>query len=281
MYPYPIFTLFGLDVYLYGVMIATGMLGCFFTLWGFSKKKGISQDLVDFIFYDGMAAIAIGFVGATLVQSVLNYLKNPEGGFEVGGMSFMPGFICGALAFFGIYLLWRKKLKSRMTDILPLLPSCVLIAHGFGRIGCFFAGCCYGAPTDFFLGVVFPRGSHAYLNGAARHPTQLYEATFLFLAYGILSYLYLKRNFKHTLSAYFCSYAVFRFLIEFVRDDERGANILGLSPSHFWSIWLFLAGVGAYFFVNYLNGKRAEELKNEKTDAPAPDSTENGEEGQQ
>ncbi len=274
MLPYPIFELFGLEVYMYGVMIAVGMLCCFLTLWGFAKIKKIDENLIDFLFYDGVAAIAVGFVGATLVQSVLNYLKNPAGGFSIGGMSFMPGFICGAGAFFGIYLLWRKRLKGRMIDVLPLLPSCVLVAHGFGRIGCFFAGCCYGAPTDSFLGVAFPRGSHAYLNGAARHPTQLYEAAFLFIAYGVLSYFYLKRNFKHTVSVYFCSYAVFRFLIEFVRDDERGANILGLSPSQFWSIWLFLAGIGVYFLVDYLNKKRDEELKSQAEEVPAADAKE-------
>lgn len=247
-----------LNVHMYGVMIAVGMLCCFCVLWGYSALKKVSGELVDFVYFDGIAAIAVGFGGAMLVQAILNYIKHPEAGFNLGeGMSFLPGLILGAVAFFGIYLLRRKHLTGRMVDIAPMLPCCVLIAHGFGRIGCFFAGCCYGKVTDSWIGVVFPDIAPA---GAARIPTQLIEAGFLFLMFGVLSFLYLKYNFRHTVAVYFASYGVFRFIIEFFRDDDRGAFIGPFSPSQVWSVGLVAAGVVAYFFMKKLYAIRDAEL---------------------
>jgi phosphatidylglycerol:prolipoprotein diacylglycerol transferase len=123
-----------------------------------------------------------------------------------------------------------------LLDILSLAPCCITVAHAFGRIGCFFAGCCYGKPTDSFLGVQFPKLP------VPVHPTQLYEAAFLFFLFGSFSYLLLRRNFRHNLSLYLISYGVFRFAMEFLRNDHRGALVSGLSPSQFWSILMVVLG---------------------------------------
>lgn len=256
MLPGALFSIGPFSVHMYGVMIAIGLLACFLVLWYYSKKKNIDPSFVDFVFYDGIAAIVLGFGGGMLFQAFYNYLEHPENGFRFGsGMTFIGGLIAGAAVFLIGYFAFRKKLKGLLVDILSILPCCILVAHGFGRIGCFFAGCCYGVETDSFLGVKFPGLPNPV------HPTQLYEAAFLFIMFGICSYLVLKKDFQYNLPLYLASYGVFRFLIEFLRGDDRGAFVGVLSPSQFWSIGMILMAVAVYFGLRYFLGKRKEELK--------------------
>ncbi len=242
--------------YMYGLMIAVGILACFGLLFYFGKKRKVEEGFLDFIFYNGIAAIAFGFLTAALFQGFYDYIENPEAGFHPfdGGITFIGGLIGGAAIFLVIYFIFRKKYKSKLIDVISFLPCCILIAHAFGRVGCFFAGCCYGKPTDSFLGVQFPGMTEKV------HPTQLYEAAFLFALFAICFLLYWKKNFKHNLSLYLLCYGVFRFLIEYVRNDDRGALIVGISPSQFWSLLMVVASVGVYFLLEWAYKKRAAEL---------------------
>lgn len=248
MLPEPI--LFGF-VHMYGLMIAIGILGTFITLTLGGKRLGINEKFLDFTFFLGIGAIVIGFVSASLFQAVYNYIENPEAGFNFGqSMTFMGGLIGGVVSFLIIYFIVRNKLSGRIVDVISLVPCCITIAHGFGRIGCFFAGCCYGIETDSFLGVKFPHLDHPV------HPTQLYEAAFLFILFGVMLFLLLKFNFRHNMSVYLISYGIFRFLLEFIRGDHRGELVTGISPSQFWSIPMVLLGVALVFLLNYLQKKR-------------------------
>ena len=152
----------------------------------------------------------------------------------------------------------RKKLTGKIIDILPIAPACICIAHSFGRLGCFFAGCCGGKLAqegDFFrfLAVNFPASSE--LSGL-RYPTQLFECIFLFILFVILFLLVFKKNFKYGFVVYLGAYGIWRFLIEFVRDDDRGSFIPGLSPSQFWSILMVLGAIPMYFLLKHLVEKR-------------------------
>lgn len=252
MLPDPIF----LNIHMYGVMIAVGILCAFLTLFYLTKKKGVDVRFTDFIFYNGIASIVVGFGFATLFQSTYNYIKNPSAGFELGsGMTFIGGLIGGVACFLAIYFIFRKKYTTRLYEVISLLPCGILIAHAFGRIGCFFAGCCYGKETDSFLGVQFPDLPHPV------HPTQLYEAAFLFVLFAVSVYLILKKDFKHNLSLYLIAYGVFRFLIEYVRGDDRGELVGFVSPSQFWSILMVVAGVAIIFVMNRILNKAAQSEK--------------------
>ena len=252
MLPDPIF----LNIHMYGVMIAVGILCAFLTLFYLTKKKGVDVRFTDFIFYNGIASIAVGFGFATLFQSTYNYIKNPSAGFELGsGMTFIGGLIGGVACFLAIYFIFRKKYTARLYEVISLLPCSILIAHAFGRIGCFFAGCCYGKETDSFLGVQFPDLPHPV------HPTQLYEAAFLFVLFAVSVYLILKKDFKHNLSLYLIAYGVFRFLIEYVRGDDRGELVGFVSPSQFWSILMVVAGVAIIFVMNRILNKAEQSEK--------------------
>ena len=79
--------------------------------------------------------------------------------------------------------------------------------------------------------------------------------------FGITLYLVLKKDFKHNLSLYLISYGIFRFLIEYVRGDDRGELVGFITPSQFWSVFMVLAGVAMIFVMNHILVKAA---KNEK-----------------
>ena len=254
MYDKPILGIF----HLYGIMIAVGILCCFLLLFYYGKKRKIDSKFIDFVFYNAIASIALGFFSAALFQATYNYIDNPEAGFDLGGgITFIGGLIGGVATFLILYAIFRKKFEGKILDILSFAPCCITIAHAFGRVGCFFAGCCYGLPTDSALGIVFP--NKPYLG--AVHPTQLYEAIFLFLLCAVIFVLVMKWNFKHGLSVYLVAYGIFRFFIEYLRNDDRGGFIPGISPSQFWSICMVVIGIALIFLVEYLwKVRKKEEL---------------------
>ncbi len=264
--------------YMYGLMIAVGILACFGVLFLFGKKKNVESRFIDFVFYNAIVAIALGFGAAALFQATYNYIDNPAEGFHLnGGITFIGGLIGGAGSFLVGYFIFRKRYNAKLVDILPFAPCCILIAHAFGRVGCFFAGCCHGKPTDSFLGIQFPGMHHKV------HPTQLYEAIFLFALFAVCFLLAWKKNFRHNLSVYLIAYGIFRFFIEFLRGDDRGKLLGIVSPSQFWSICMVLLGIALIFLLEPAFKKRAAELAaapTEGTEEPKKEQEEGTEDEQ-
>jgi phosphatidylglycerol:prolipoprotein diacylglycerol transferase len=156
--------------------------------------------------------------------------------FWQGGLAYYGGLLLAAPA--GLWYAKKKQLGvARMADLCS-----PVIAFGlfFGRMGCFLNGCCYGKETDLPWGVDFPTvPGHAHV-----HPTQLYEAIGCL---GIFAFLYWvvrprKRRHGDVFAALLVLYGLLRFLLEFLRDDERGA-FLGISTSQWIGIPLVLWGV--------------------------------------
>ena len=171
-------------------------------------------------------------------------------------MTFFGGLVGGVIIFLiGYKVVIKKRYPESkfINDILIIAPACITLAHGLGRIGCFFAGCCYGIETDSIWGVKFPHLDHNV------YPTQLYEAIFLILLSGILSLLAFKYKNKYTMPIYLASYGIFRFLIEFIRGDDRGAFLFDLiSPSQVFSIICVLISVGLSIYLFKINIKETE-----------------------
>ncbi len=245
MLPDPIFTIFGRGIYMYGIMIAVGILACFLVLYGYGKLLNVSTKLLDFCFYNGIGSIVVGFGGAALWQAFYNYIDNPARGFRFGsGITVVPGLVCGAGFFLLIYFtIYRRISEERLLSMLPIAPCCILIAHAFGRVGCFFAGCCHGRVSDSIFAIKFPEEFQKVL------PTQLWEAIFLFLLFGVCSFLLLKYKYRLTLPLYTFTYGIFRFINEFFRGDSRGSFIPGLSPTQFWCILIVIGSVPMYILL--------------------------------
>jgi phosphatidylglycerol:prolipoprotein diacylglycerol transferase len=183
-------------------------------------------------------AVAYGF--AFFFDALFHYFD--DGIFE-GGITFIAGMLGGVGCFMILIRIFMKEEKGNILNIMNLIIPAVPLAHGFGRLGCFSVGCCYGKPTDGIFGVLFPEGTNPYSDGIREriHPTQLYEALFLFLLFIVLRKFPKIKNYR--LSIYLMSYGVFRLILEaFFRGDSRG-KLFGMDPSFLLSIIIIVAGV--------------------------------------
>lgn len=230
----------------YGLMIVIGFL---FGLWlaiRRGNREGIAREIiVDLSFYLLLSAL----IGSKLLHVIifwssyvadiphlwsepiklLNYLGS--------GLVFFGGFLAAVPT--GIIYVRRHGLSVwQMADIIaPSIP----LAHGFGRIGCFLAGCCYGKECDLPWAVVFTNEESLAPLHVHLHPTQLYEALFNFALAASLVVLspYLRR-YGQLFWTYVMAYAIGRSVIEFFRDDERGSILGGvLSTSQVIALVLF------------------------------------------
>ena len=155
------------------------------------------------------------------------------------------GFVVfgGIIGGIGTAILYCRAKGLKFLPFFDTLMPSVALAQGFGRIGCFLAGCCYGKETGSPLSVTFTDSSFAP-NGVALVPTQIYSSILDFLNYFIL--LIILKNQKkdgETAAAYLIFYSAGRFVLEFFRGDLARGNVGALSTSQFISIFTFAAGI--------------------------------------
>ncbi len=249
-------------LYGYGLMIAIGLLACFLVMYGYGKYFGASGKLLDFCFYTAIGAVVVGFGGAALFQALYNFIADPSKGFRFSGITVIPGVVTGAAFFLAIYFgIYRLLSKERIYVMIPIAPCCITIAHAFGRIGCFLGGCCYGREGKNFFSVHFPANN--FRGEIDAIPTNLYEAIFLFVLFGVCTFLLFRFKYRLTFPLYLMSYGIWRFFIEFLRGDSRGSFIPGLSPSQFWAILLILGSIPFFIllsrFYKKMDAKKAAE----------------------
>lgn len=248
-----------LGISLYEVFVMLGMLFALFTADKIGARKGFSVGLQKQLILCALAGILSGFFGAILFQGFYEFLDT--GDFSLSaGMTFYGGILVGVPVFLAVWFWGSKpfKVDREAREKFPILSNmCAWIlpfAHGLGRLGCFFVGCCHGRKTNAWYGVM--------MDGVKVVPVQLYEALFLFLLAGGILALYILREKGKTkgnlplLPMYMIGYGVWRFFIEFARGDERGQTIVPfLSPSQLVAVVMILGGI-AYFLVWYFVSKR-------------------------
>jgi phosphatidylglycerol:prolipoprotein diacylglycerol transferase len=243
-----LFEIGGVTIYMYGFMIAIGAITAFSYMgWRAKKEFGTSYSKSNDLFILLLLAGIVGGKFFMIFESPAYYLSHP------GKLISSSGFVFyGSLIFCIAAMLWFFR-KNRMPTLamLDVMAIVTCIVHGFGRIGCFMAGCCYGLPTDSVFGVVFtdPACQAKPLNEPI-HPTQLYEAGFIFLLMAALMILKQRKKFDgQVFLIYLMCYAVGRSIIETFRGDvARGFVIEGIiSNSQFISI--LLATAALYFYV--------------------------------
>ncbi|RMG86047.1 MAG: prolipoprotein diacylglyceryl transferase [Candidatus Dadabacteria bacterium] len=240
---HPILFQFGkLTVYTYGLFVALGFFAAIWVAGREAERLGLEPRKVQDL---GLVVLIAALVGARLFYVLVEweyFVEHPWQVFEIwkGGLVFYGGFVVAALA----------SLAYVRHAGLPVWPTGDAVAPGLalgqalGRIGCFFAGCCYGAECDLPWAVTFtdPRGL-APLN-LPLHPTQLYSALGN-LGIFLVLYLGFRKRWGGTgrvFGLYLVLYPAFRFVVEFFRNDPRGA--LGpLSTSQALGIPLFLFGL--------------------------------------
>lgn len=272
---FPIWQIGDLEIPMYSFMIIIGIMISFvlgyFLVY---KKENISQStLLRLLLCVVIGGVAL-FLGASFFDSLFHSIEEKRIG--IYGITWLGGVVTGfPVAILCIHYLVPVS-KGRALYTFSLLVPLIVLAHGFGRIGCFFAGCCYGRVTDSWMGMVFPEGSLAAIQYPAADgrslpviPTMLIEAVFEFILFAVMMILR-KKTKGHELEMYLIVYSIFRFILEFFRGDSRGSTGIGLSPAQFLDVICLIAGVLIILFYKKIVFKKTynkclvwqEEVKN-------------------
>ena len=203
-------------------------------------------------------AIPSLFIGAKIVFW-LQFPEIAERGrrFWLGAGAALYGGLLGVLVAGLLTSLYYRIPIRRYLDGLALALSLGLVS---GRIGCFLAGCNHGQVTQQIWGVCFPLGSSAYNQHAKEgllqvpttlslpvHPTQLYEATFGLSMFSVGLWILSRRRYEGQVFVVLMGgYALFRFLVEFLRADHQGSWVGTFSFAQLASLILGLALLGVW-----------------------------------
>jgi phosphatidylglycerol:prolipoprotein diacylglycerol transferase len=182
-----------------------------------------------------------GFLGAKLLFCIVEWdqlFHDPLSVLSGSGFVVYGGIIAGIIA----ALVYCRKKKLSFLKYFDLIIPSVAVAQGFGRIGCFLAGCCYGCETNLPIGIVFNNSAIAP-NGVSLFPSQLFSSAGDFLiALILILYARKDRSVGKMGGLYLILYSVGRFAIEFFRSDYRG-SVGFLSTSQFIAIFILIAGI--------------------------------------
>lgn len=249
---FPFFEIFGKTIGMYQLAAACGILA-----WGVyacrnTKKAGYDDN--DMIIFLIIVIIGV-FIGSHLLYGLLNVpyiikiFKNLNvitsfkifieyASFIFGGGVFYGGLLLGlATGFF-----YTKKAKLDFIIFSDIAAPGIPLFHFFGRIGCFFGGCCYGLESRF--GITFHNSPVAGANDINRFPVQLLEAVFNLGLFLLLAQFFRRRWFKNRLLLIYLSlYSFGRFFIEFLRGDSFRGIWFGISTSQIISIAVFCVAI--------------------------------------
>ena len=232
-------------LHMYGLMIAVGYMSALLISERRARKQGMDTDILYGIFW---CAVLGGAAGSKLLFYLVNIpdiLKDPsmllqfQNGWVVYG-----GIIGGVLASWG----YCRYKKADFVQYLDLVMPAVAFAQGCGRIGCFFAGCCYGRETDSALSIQYWQSAYAP-NGVKLIPTQIYSSIGDFaIAFLLMAYARRKPAKGKVAAGYCILYSLGRFVIEAFRNDYRGE--VGIFYfSQLISIFIMALGIGLFVYV--------------------------------
>ena len=231
----PYLEIAGVRIPMYSLMIIIGVIfgGLYFFLVTFKEEKFSKLTLKRFFIAIVISAICL-IIGAFLFDGLFHSIE--EGELVFNGITWLGGVVVGFPAFVLLTNALIPEAKGKALKFVSLIIPSIVLAHAFGRIGCFFGGCCCGKVTDSIFGVQFPFLEEKVL------PTQLFESIFDFILFGAMAILR-KRIKYHNFEIYFIVYGIFRFFNEFLRGDDRGATSSVLSPAQLLSISIIIAGI--------------------------------------
>ena len=229
------FTIFGLDVMWYGLLIGGGFLLAALIAYKRAPKHGIKPDFIlDLVIWMVPAAI-IGARAYYVIFSWEDFSGDWSKIFDVrsGGLAIHGGLI---LCFLVGYFVCRHCKQSFIATA-DLAAVVIPLAQAIGRWGNFFNEEAHGGPTDLPWAQI--------INGVGYHPTFLYESIWCFLLF-LLWFDNHRRSFDgQIICLYMMLYSVERFFVEGLRTDSL--MIGPLRQAQVISIVLFAAGLVLYF----------------------------------
>lgn len=256
----------GVPIFGYGFMMFVGFVSA---SWLAAKRIQTIGQPPDMIWDMLMWALIPGLIGARvyyLVRHGSPAFSNSTGVSRLiaaialwdGGIVFY-GSVIGGMA--GIFAFCKLR-RIPVVPVLDVLAPSLVVGEGFGRIGCFLYGCCYGGACDLPWAVRFPPDSLTFKKMVEKglldpqaiatgwlHPTQIYSSLAAFTMAAVLAWFFRRRPFDGAVLCLFAIiYPVSRYGIESLRDDIDPFNV-GLKDAEIFSLGLIAAGLaGMYYF---------------------------------
>ena len=211
-HPDPIaFTIFGIDIRWYGILIASGMLLAVLLSCRIAPRHCFTgDDVLDIALW----MLPIGVIGARAYYVLFNldYYTTLRSMLDIrsGGLAIHGGLIFGILT---VIVIARRKNIEPLNVLDCFIPT-VALAQAIGRWGNFFNGEAHGGPTDLPWAIL--------VDGEMVHPTFLYESIWCVILFFALSWFDKNKRTAHgqTLSLYLIFYSLERFFVESLRTDS-------------------------------------------------------------
>ena len=201
-------------------------------------------------FFILVISMVFGFIGARVIPVVQGIFQ--QGCLLNKGMVFYGGLAGLCLSSLVLARAWGLKLFPYLDIVTLYIP----LAHSFGRVGCFLAGCCFGRITKSSMGICYPRGTPPYrqhhlqgligpegIKSLPVIPVQIIESVLNLLIFAVLYYIYKRKPSRdgELLATYLIAYATCRFFLEFPRDDAIRGVYFGISTAQYISATVIIA----------------------------------------
>ncbi len=238
------------DFYLpaYGALVALGVLAGLKVSGALAKRRGMDVEVVSNLV---VVCALSGLAGAKLAMIIFDweshYRQNVADIFSISTLQAAGVFQGGLILAILVAWWYMRKHGLPFLKTADVLAPGIALGHGIGRLGCFAAGCCWGAQCDRPWAVTFRSADAAALTGVPLgiplHPTQLYEAFAEFVIFGLL---WQRSGWKlgdgAQIGFYLVAYSTVRFGVEFVRSHAQNL-VLGMSLTQWMSLSFVALGL--------------------------------------
>lgn len=251
------FTIFGVPIYWYGIILTSGiLLGLCMSMY-ISKKEGVSTDLIfDFLLYD----IVFAIIGARTYFVIFNWSYYKEHLSEIFNLRQGGIAIYGAIiASFIVAIIYTRIKKISLWQFGDIAAYGLLVGQAIGRYGNFVNKEAFGDYTNNFLAMQIMKSEAAThvtqkmldniviregVEFIQVHPTFLYESCWnLLLLISLLIYRRYKKGNGEIFFLYIAGYGLGRFWIEGLRTDQLVVPVINIAASQIVAVLSIVAGI--------------------------------------
>lgn len=234
----------------YGVILAAGALLALALARSLAPRAGLDREAVTDLFVYSLLAAFVGAKVAMIIGDFAAFADHPVE-FLLSNLRMFGAFYGGFVAAVGVAAWYLYRQGISFWAAADVMAPALALGQGLGRWGCFFAGCCYGKPTELPWGLSFP-AVELCADGTHIHPWPLYESAVDLALCGALLLLFGRRRFSgQVFLVYVLVYASARFGLEYLRGDAvRGLYFGGLlSLSQIVALFALAGAAAAWFWL--------------------------------
>ena len=245
-----LFSVGNLTITMYGLLLALGMaVGLIMTCVLAKKRKIKSDDIIVLALY----VFPLAILGARIYYCIFYFEDNSFSQFfkfTDGGLAVIGSIIGGAIG----GLLYSLIHKKNFLSLFDMVVAGLALGQAIGRIGCFFAGCCFGEVVTNESLQIFPIS--VQIDGVWHYATFFYESVWNLIGFALLIFVYNRTKSIGTPTAtYLLWYGIGRSLIEGIRGDSLYIGGSDIRISQVLSIIMIVCGAGILVY-NFIKSRK-------------------------